>query len=68
MLVVFQYIMNEDFLIGFLMIAKHQEEIDFHQAIFVDHLKQLFVEYEEGLVVMHHNEILSDELVRLLTK
>jgi hypothetical protein len=46
----------------------HQEEIDFHQVIFVDHRKQWIVEYELELVVIHYNDFLNVELVQFLTK
>jgi len=68
MLVVFQYIMNELLIIDFLLYVMHREEIHFHQVIFVDHQKQLIVEYVLELVVIHHNEVLIVELVKLWTK
>jgi hypothetical protein len=46
----------------------HQEEIDFHQVIFVDHQQQLLVEYDEERVVIHHTELLNIELGKLSPK
>ncbi len=68
MLVVFQCIMNELLIIDFLLYVMHPEEIHFRQVIFVDHRERLIVGYVLELVVIHHNEVLIVELVKLLTK
>jgi hypothetical protein len=42
--------------------------IDFHREVSIDHQLQLFVEYDEESVVVHHSELLNEILDKFSPK